>query len=88
LAGTTTEVPLRDLLTKGIHLVGSMLRNRTPEMKARILSELVTRSGPSWSRAKSARLSTAFCRSKRPRRRTPVLEQSHNVGKVVLAVRG
>ena len=41
LAGVETTVQLRPLLTKGLHLVGSMLRNRTPEFKAYILSELV-----------------------------------------------
>ena len=41
LAGVETTVQLRPLLTKGLHLVGSMLRNRTPEFKALILSELV-----------------------------------------------
>ena len=41
LAGIETNVQLRPLLTKGLHLVGSMLRNRTPEFKAYILSELV-----------------------------------------------
>ncbi|MBO5306215.1 MAG: NAD(P)H-quinone oxidoreductase, partial [Clostridia bacterium] len=41
LAGIETTVQLRPLLTKGLHLVGSMLRNRTPEFKAHILSELV-----------------------------------------------
>ena len=34
LAGITTEIQLRPLLTKGLHLVGSMLRNRKPEFKA------------------------------------------------------
>ena len=41
LAGIETKLLLRPLLTKGLHLVGSMLRNRTPEFKAYILSELV-----------------------------------------------
>ncbi|MBR6765712.1 MAG: NAD(P)H-quinone oxidoreductase, partial [Clostridia bacterium] len=46
LAGITTEVQLRPLLTKGLHLVGSMLRNRTPEFKAYILSQLVEKVFP------------------------------------------
>ena len=41
LAGIETNIKLRPLLTKGLHLVGSMLRNRTPKFKAYILSELV-----------------------------------------------
>ncbi|MBQ8894789.1 MAG: NAD(P)H-quinone oxidoreductase [Clostridia bacterium] len=46
LAGIETTVPLRPLLTKGLHLVGSMLRNRTPEMKAQILAQLVEKVWP------------------------------------------
>ncbi len=41
LAGIETNIPLRPLLTKGLYLVDSMLRNRTPEFKASILSQLV-----------------------------------------------
>jgi len=41
LAGTQTNIPLRPLLTKGLHLVGSTLRSRTPEFKARLLQQLV-----------------------------------------------
>ena len=46
LDGIETNVPLRPLLTKGLHLVGSMLRNRTPAFKARLLSELVEKVWP------------------------------------------
>ena len=41
LAGTETNIQLRPLLTKGLHLVGSMLRNRTPKFKAELLAKLV-----------------------------------------------
>ena len=88
LAGTTTEVPLRDLLTKGIHLVGSMLRNRTPGMKARILSELVTRV---WPKLESREIRPTIYRVlpiEKAQEAHALLEQSLNVGKVVLAVRG
>ncbi|MBQ2750657.1 MAG: NAD(P)H-quinone oxidoreductase [Clostridia bacterium] len=46
LDGIETNVPLRPLLTKGLHLVGSMLRNRTPAFKAWLLSELVEKVWP------------------------------------------
>ena len=46
LAGIETRVQLRPLLTKGLHLVGSMLRNRTPAFKAFILSQLVEKVWP------------------------------------------
>lgn len=46
LAGIETNVLLRPLLTKGLHLVGSMLRNRTPQFKAELLAELVEKVWP------------------------------------------
>ncbi|MBR5869179.1 MAG: NAD(P)H-quinone oxidoreductase [Clostridia bacterium] len=46
LDGIETTVQLRPLLTKGLHLVGSMLRNRTPAFKAWLLSELVEKVWP------------------------------------------
>ena len=46
LAGTETNIMLRPLLTKGLHLVGSMLRKRTSEEKALLLAELVEKVWP------------------------------------------
>ena len=46
LAGVETNVLLRPLLTKGLHLVGSTLRSRKPEYKAFILSQLVEKVWP------------------------------------------
>ena len=40
LAGTETNLQLRPLLTKGLHLVGSTLRSRTPQFKAQLLQTL------------------------------------------------
>lgn len=40
LAGITTEIQLRPVLTKGLHLVGSMLRNRTNDEKEMLLKNL------------------------------------------------
>ena len=46
LSGTETTVPLRALLTKGLHLVGSTLRSRDPSFKAKLLAELTERVWP------------------------------------------
>lgn len=87
LAGTTTEVPLRSLLTRGIHLVGSMLRNRTSEMKARILRELFDMV---WPKIETGQIRLA------PHRVLPVaraseahelLQSGNKTGKIVLSVR-
>ncbi len=87
LAGVTAEVPLRALLTRGIHLVGSMLRNRTPEMKAFILSELVKNV---WPKIESGVIRTTIYQvlpMSQAAAAHALLETSRNVGKVVLSVR-
>ena len=86
LAGIETTVKLRPLLTKGLHLVGSMLRNRTPEFKAYILSELVKNV---WSKIESGMIKPSIYRVlpiAEAEAAHAILERSENVGKVVLRV--
>ena len=86
LAGIETNVQLRPLLTKGLHLVGSMLRNRTPEFKAYILSELVKNV---WPKIESGEIKPSIYRVlpiERAEEAHAILERSENVGKVVLLV--
>ena len=87
LAGIETTVQLRPLLTKGLHLVGSMLRNRTPEFKAYILSELVTNV---WPKIESGEIKPSIYKVLPMEQATEahaILERSENIGKVVLSVR-
>lgn len=86
LAGIETTVKLRPLLTKGLHLVGSMLRNRTPEFKAYILSELVKNV---WPKIESGMIKPSIYRVlpiTEAEAAHAILERSENVGKVVLRV--
>lgn len=86
LAGTETRVLLRPLLTKGLHLVGSMLRNRTPEFKAGILSELVRHV---WPKIEAGAIRPVIYRTlpiEQAEEAHAILERSENVGKVVLRV--
>jgi len=86
LAGTETTVLLRPLLTKGLHLVGSMLRNRTPAFKAYILSELVKNV---WPKIESGAIRPSIYRVlpiTQAEAAHGILERSENVGKVVLRV--
>lgn len=86
LAGIETKVQLRPLLTKGLHLVGSMLRNRTPEFKAYILSELVKNV---WPKIESGAIKPSIYRVlpiTEAEAAHGILERSENVGKVVLSV--
>ena len=86
LAGVETTVTLRPLLTKGLHLVGSMLRNRTPEFKAYILSELVKNV---WPKIECGMIKPSIYRVlpiTEAEAAHAILERSENVGKVVLSV--
>lgn len=86
LAGTETNVLLRPLLTKGLHLVGSMLRNRTPEFKAYILSELVKNV---WPKIENGEIKPSIYRVlpiTKAAEAHAILERGENIGKVVLRV--
>ena len=86
LAGIETTVQLRPLLTKGLHLVGSMLRNRTPEFKAYILSELVKNV---WPKIEDGTIKPSIYKVlpiKQAAEAHAILERGENIGKVVLSV--
>ncbi len=86
LAGVETTVQLRPLLTKGLHLVGSMLRNRTPEFKAFILSELVKNV---WPKIESGEIKPSIYKIlpiEQAEEAHAILERNENIGKVVLKV--
>lgn len=86
LAGIETKVALRPLLTKGLHLVGSMLRNRTPEFKAHILSELVKNV---WPKIENGTIKPSIYKVlpiTEAEAAHAILERGENVGKVVLRV--
>ena len=86
LAGIETTVQLRPLLTKGLHLVGSMLRNRTPEFKAYILSELVKNV---WPKIEDGSIKPSIYRVlpiEQAVEAHAILERGENIGKVVLSV--
>ena len=86
LAGIETTVQLRSLLTKGLHLVGSMLRNRTPKFKAYILSELVKNV---WPKIEDGSIKPSIYRVlpiTEAESAHAILERGENIGKVVLSV--
>lgn len=86
LAGVETTLPLRPLLTKGLHVVGSMLRNRTPEFKAYILSELVKNVWPFIEDGTIRPSIYKVMPITEASEAHAILERSENVGKVVLTV--
>ena len=86
LAGIETTVQLRPLLTKGLHLVGSMLRNRTPEFKAYILSELTKKV---WPKIENGTIKPSIYKvlpMEKANDAHGILERGDNIGKVVLTL--
>ena len=86
LAGIETTVQLRPLLTKGLHLVGSMLRKRTPEFKAWLLSELVNNV---WCKLESGEMKPSIYKVlpiEEAEEAHAILYRGENIGKVVLKI--
>ncbi|MGM9624271.1 MAG: NAD(P)H-quinone oxidoreductase [Eubacteriales bacterium] len=46
LAGTLTELDLKNIYVRGIRIIGSTLRSRTPDFKAQLIDELVQKVWP------------------------------------------
>ena len=87
LAGIETNIKLRPLLTKGLHLVGSMLRNRTNQMKSEILSGLVK---TIWPYLENGTIKPSIYKVlpyEEVNEAQAILERFENTGKVVLKVK-
>lgn len=86
LAGTETAIKLRPILTKGLHIVGSMLRKRSSEEKSKLLKELTEKL---WPKLESGEIKPSIYRVvpiKNANEAHCILENGENVGKVVLQV--
>ena len=87
LAGVETNIKLRPLLTKGLHLVGSMLRNRTNQMKSEILSGLVK---TIWPYLENGTIKPSIYKVlpyEEVNEAQAILERFENTGKVVLKIK-
>lgn len=87
LAGVTTTVPLRALLTKGIVLKGSMLRKRSVQEKSDILAALVTQIWPKLADGSIRPIIYQTLPIAQAEAAHEILERGENIGKVVLKVR-
>ena len=87
LAGVTTTVPLRALLTKGIELKGSMLRKRSVQDKSDILAELVAHIWPKLADGSIRPTIYQTLPIAQAEAAHGILERGENIGKVVLKVR-
>ena len=86
LAGTESKVLLRPLLTKGLHLVGSMLRKRSSEYKAMLLTELVEKVWPKLENGEIQPSVYKILPFEQANEAQDILERGENIGKVVLRV--
>ena len=86
LAGTETSIKLRPVLTKGLHIVGSMLRKRSSDEKAKLLKELTAKL---WPKIESGDITPSVYKIlpiTRAAEAHEILEKGENIGKVVLTV--
>jgi NADPH2:quinone reductase len=86
LAGQMTQIDLKNIYVRNVRIIGSTLRSRTPETKAKILAELVEKV---WPKVTSGEVKPTIYKV------VPITEaeaahdflyKSQSVGKVVLTV--
>ena len=86
LAGANTTIELKNIYKKNIRIVGSTLRSRTPEMKAEILSKLVSEV---WGKVATGEIKPTVHKVlpiTEAEAAHDILYRGENVGKVVLKV--
>jgi len=86
LAGTRTEIDLKNIYVRNVRIIGSTLRSRTPEMKAKILAELVKNV---WPKVKTGEVKPTIYKVlpiEEAEAAHDILYKGQNVGKVVLTV--
>ncbi len=87
LAGTQTQIDLKNIYVRNVRIIGSTLRSRTPQVKAQILKELVERV---WDKVASGEVKPTIYKVlpiEEAEAAQELLYQGKNVGKVVLTVK-
>ncbi len=87
LAGTKTEIDLKNIYVRNIRIIGSTLRSRTPAVKAQILSELVEKVFPKIETGEIKPTIHAVLPITEAEAAHDILYKGQNVGKVVLQVK-
>ena len=86
LAGTKTEIDLKNIYVRNVRIIGSTLRSRTPEVKAQILSDLVKNV---WPKVESGEVKPTIYKVlpiTEAEAAQDILYRGENIGKVVLTV--
>ncbi len=86
LAGTKTEIDLKNIYVRNVRIVGSTLRSRTPETKAQILAELVENVWPKVATGEVKPTIYKVLPITEAEAAHDILYKGQNVGKVVLTV--
>lgn len=87
LAGTKTEIDLKNIYVRNVRIIGSTLRARTPAVKAQILANLVRDVFPKIESGEVKPTIHAVLPIKEAEAAHDILYKGQNVGKVVLTVR-
>ncbi len=86
LAGTQTEIDLKNIYVRNVRIIGSTLRSRTPQVKAKILAELVKNIWPKVAIGEVKPTIYKILPITEAEAAHDLLYQGKNVGKVVLEV--
>ncbi len=87
LAGTKTEIDLKNIYVRNVRIIGSTLRSRTPDMKAYILSELVKNV---WPKIEAGEVKPTIYKTfpiTEAEEAQAVMARGESVGKIVLTVK-
>lgn len=88
LAGTLTEIDLKNIYVRNVRIIGSTLRSRAPEVKAQILAQLVEKVWPKVASGEVRPTIHAVLPITQAEAAQDMLYKSQNVGKVVLTLKG
>ena len=86
LAGTETQIDLKNIYVRNVRIIGSTLRSRAPEVKAQILAELAEKV---WPKVETGEVKPTICKVlpiQEAEAAQEILYRGQNVGKVVLTV--
>lgn len=87
LAGTKTEIDLKNIYVRNVRIIGSTLRSRTPEVKAQILASLVRDVWPKVEEGKVKATIYKVLPITEAEAAHDILYRGENIGKVVLKVK-
>ena len=87
LAGTKTEIDLKNIYVRNVRIIGSTLRSRSPEVKAQILAGIVRDVYPKIEAGLVKPTVYATLPIEKAEEAHDILYQGRNIGKVVLTVK-